>query len=61
VDNSVDEIFMDPISLPVSGLKHYCSIFVHMQKKPEKQAFASKRERIHIFGFKEVRRTGRCA
>jgi hypothetical protein len=42
VDNSVDGIIVDPIFIAVSSLKHYCSIFVHMNKKPEKQSFASK-------------------
>jgi hypothetical protein len=42
VDNSVDGIIVDPISMPVSGVKRYCSIFVHPDKKPKKQAFAHK-------------------
>jgi hypothetical protein len=42
VDNSVDEIIVDPIFAAVSRLKLNCSIFVHMQKKPEKQVFADK-------------------
>jgi hypothetical protein len=42
VDNSVDGIIVDPIKTPVSGFKHHCSFFVHMNKKPEKQVFASK-------------------
>jgi hypothetical protein len=40
VDNSVDEIFMDPIFTAVTRVKRYCSVFVHINKKPEKQAFA---------------------
>jgi hypothetical protein len=42
VDNSVDEIIVDPISTAVSELKLVCSLFVHLRKKPEKQAFANK-------------------
>jgi hypothetical protein len=42
VDNSVDGIITDPISTPVSGLKPYCSFFVHPNKKSKKQVFADK-------------------
>jgi hypothetical protein len=42
VDNSVDEIIVDPISTPVSGVKANCSFFVHPHKKSKKQAFANK-------------------
>jgi hypothetical protein len=37
VDNSVDENIMDPTFTAVSGVKRYCSDFVHPDKKPEKQ------------------------
>jgi hypothetical protein len=37
VDNSVDENFVDPTLTAVSGVKRYCSDFVHLNKKPEKQ------------------------
>jgi hypothetical protein len=42
VDNSVDEIIVDPIFTAVSGVKPNCSIFVQANKKPEKQGFAHK-------------------
>jgi hypothetical protein len=42
VDNSVDEIIVDPIFTPVSGLKPHCSFFVHPDKKSKKQVFADK-------------------
>jgi hypothetical protein len=32
VDNSVDEIIVDPIFTAVSEVKRYCSIFVHPNK-----------------------------
>jgi hypothetical protein len=42
VDNSVNEIIVDPITTAVSGVKRNCSFFVHALKNPEKQGFASK-------------------
>jgi hypothetical protein len=42
VDNSVDEIIVDPISTLFYGIKHCWSFFVHINKKPVKQAFAGK-------------------
>jgi hypothetical protein len=42
VDNSVDEICMDPIHPPVSTLLPLWSFFVHINKKPAKQRFAYK-------------------
>jgi hypothetical protein len=42
VDNSVDEIIVDPRSMPVSGQNPCCSFFVHTYKKSKKQAFADK-------------------
>jgi hypothetical protein len=42
VDNSVDEIIVDPISTAVSGVKRNCSFFVHPRKNPAKQGFAAK-------------------
>jgi hypothetical protein len=42
VDNSVDEIIVDPIFTAVSGVKPICSVFVQPNKKPEKQAFANR-------------------
>jgi hypothetical protein len=42
VDNSVDGIIVDPISMQVSGLNPHCSFFVHPNKKSKKQVFADK-------------------
>jgi hypothetical protein len=40
VDNSVDEIILDPISTAVCTHFNSWSFFVHMNKKPLKQGFA---------------------
>ena len=42
VDNSVDEIIVDPIFTAVSEVKLKCSDFEQGNKEPEKQGFANR-------------------